>query len=443
LSVSIGTADGALEEDVLASDAQLLLHVTSHIRFGQPLVRYVVAQQWVPGVSAVEYRKLIRDRGAAEAFAERTGRFVELRHPFRQGHPSGVLETRLRLDGTSWIPIEITIVTIEDGVRQEYRLTRTGVELLARTDALAALFASAFGRGTSSGDLTDPRADSAPGSLRRVRPLSYDSSLATPAEVEVALALHRARADLGEEINVFQMSDGSLLVQGVLDLQERRVQLEGTLHGIDGVRVELHAPGTGGRRRPVLFDPPWRSSLPSSLRMPSASAPTIRVADFAGATMPMYAMLRAHLAPRVGESGSASPDIDQAIAAFASGALRRSSDALFEAWALRKLELQFSERRVQDLPGSSLDQIERLRRAHRESLARNARDLLTLLDEVAPQIARAPLSPENSTSESLLSLASEQHQLVRSLFTASSAPGEPAAAIGRLKSMLARMETGS
>jgi anti-sigma factor RsiW len=441
LSVSIGTADGAVEQDVLASNAQLLLRVTSHIRFGQPLTRYVVEQQWVPGVSAVEYRKLIRDRGVEEAFAERTGAIVELRHPFRPGHPSGVVETRLRLDGSSWIPVEISIVVVEDGARQEYRLTRTGVELLARTDALAALFASAGSRGAPPGGLAAPP-DPTALPHKRARPLSYDSSVATPLEVDVALALHKARADLGEEINVFQMSDGTVLVQGVLDRQERRRQLLSTLHALDGVHVELYAPGTQTGRRTMLFDPPWRSSLPPALRMPPPDAPPIRVADFAGATMPMYSILREHFAPRAVQSGAqgSRSAVDEAIAAFATGVLRRSSDMLFQAWALRKLELQFSERRAQELPVSSRDQIERLRRAHLETLSGHARELSALLDDVVPRVPRDPLQTADRSAASLLSLASEQHQLVRSLFTASSAPGEPSAAVGRLKSLLTQIE---
>jgi len=454
MSISLGTPDGALEQDVLSGDEQLLLRISARVTFGQSFARYAVSQHWVPGVSVLEYRKLISDRGLDHAFVERTGGFVELRHPFRAGHPSGLLETRLQLDARTWIPTEIRILGVENGVLQEYRLTRTEVEFLARTEELAALFASV---GSSrSPTLEDPERRVEPLVVPRLRPLplSYSDSVATPAEVAVAVALHEASADLGEEINVFQMSDGSLLVQGLLDRVRRKQQIETALRTVTGaLRVELY---TVGQRNPGtdLFEAPWRSSMATGMPLPAPGQSPIRVADFSGATMPMYEPLHAYFVLRARSRGSEAvqSEIDKAIAAWVTDVVRRSTDALFHAWALRKLELQFAERRVQSLPATSRVHIDRLRRSHQDQLGTNTRQLAAMLEEVAPQEVPEPgqsVAPPDTRGDDrdnpqmLLRLVSEQNQLIRSLFTASAGAADPASGLVRLRTVLRQLEPGS
>jgi anti-sigma factor RsiW len=451
MSVSLESPDGALEQEVIASDEQLLVKVSSRISFGQSFARYAGSRRWVPGVSVVEYRKLIRDRGVDQAFVERTGGFVELRHPFRDGHDSGLIETALQLDARSWVPTAIRIVVLENDVVHEFLLTRTEIELLTRTEALAAVFATARARPTVSPD--DPARGVAALSRRRPLPLSYDDSVATPAEVAVALALHEANADLGEEINVFQMSDGSLLVQGLLDHAARKQQIEAGLRTVAGVvRVELYTTTSPGRSRHDLYEPPWRSSIPPGMRPSSAESSAIRVADFVGATMPMYTRLNAYFAGRASNASTETrqAQLDKTIAQFVTDVLRRSDDALFNAWALRKLDLQFSHRRVQALPASSVELIEGLKGAHRSQLSATTRALSTIIGKIAgdvpesePAVAPGAEGDRRSDPRALLQLVTEQNQLVRSLFTTSAASAEPTAALARLQIVLRQLEPGS
>jgi hypothetical protein len=118
VSVAIETPDGAVH-DVLWSPDDVIVAINTQIRFGESLARYVAGRRWIPSVSVVEYRKLILERGMDEAYIDRADSLVELRHPFRLGHESGLVETRLRLDGRTWIPTTVTLVTTEDGVRRE------------------------------------------------------------------------------------------------------------------------------------------------------------------------------------------------------------------------------------------------------------------------------------------------------------------------------------
>jgi len=63
-------------------------------------------------------------------------------------------------------------------------------------------------------------------SLRAPVPLTYSNSRATVQEVEIADALHNVDACLGEEVYLFPMSDGSILVQGLVDTPARRVLVQ-------------------------------------------------------------------------------------------------------------------------------------------------------------------------------------------------------------------------
>jgi hypothetical protein len=64
------------------------------------------------------------------------------------------------------------------------------------------------------------------------------------------VALHDADADLGDDINVFQMSDGSLLVQGILDSRARKQQVETALRAVASpLRVESRTHHIDGTRR--------------------------------------------------------------------------------------------------------------------------------------------------------------------------------------------------
>jgi hypothetical protein len=457
LSISLGTPEGTLEQEVLASDEHLLVKVSARIRFGQNLTRYAVSQRWVPGLSVAEYRKLIRDRGLDSAFVAEADGFVELRHPFRPGHPSGVLETRLRLDARTWTPTEIAILTVEQGELQEHRLTRTGLEFLARTNDLAALFASVGARGGMTAT-PDSRSDGPAAPRRRPLPLSYSDSVATPTEVAVAVALHEAKADLGEEVNVFQMSDGSLLVQGLLDHASRKQEIARALATVAGpIRVDLVTPGSRVDAARDLFEPPWRSSLAEAPSLPAPDRPPLHIADFSGATVPMYSRLHAHFVrPRSrGEAAAPAPaDIDRTIAEFVTHVVRRSTEMLFHAWALRKLELQFSDRRVQSLPGPSRSDVDALRLSHHRSIATAARELAASLETVAPATERlaeplrspdgaSPGRPGDDGARGVLRICSEQNELVRSLFTASAAPADPSSGLARLRTVLRQLEPGS
>src|SRR5207244_2002340 len=123
----------------------------------------------------------------------------------------------------------ISIFALEGSERLEYRLTRLSLDFVPRSPEMARLFDLSKTEDAAlptavppmnpikpAPDANTPAPNASPTTSAPPRPLTYFNSQASDAEAIIAQALHRVGADLGEEINVFPMSDGSVLVQGLV-----------------------------------------------------------------------------------------------------------------------------------------------------------------------------------------------------------------------------------
>jgi len=274
---------------------------------------------------------------------------------------------------------------------------------------------------------------------RRPLPLSYANSRATAQEVAVAETLHRLNACLGEEINTFQMSDGSLLVQGLVDSTARARELEGALSGLGGLQVQIYTPDTVNKGA-ELYDPPSENAQPP---LPK-SRQGVRVIDLSNAQMPMYERVREHFTRR-SDVNVAEEAVQRLIVGFADEMVSRSREGVFHALALGKLRKQFSSSRTVRLPRASLDTVEWLCGEHRRSAAqasRRLREMLRGLDLSSGTLT--PIDPPPSLAsgdtERQLREAIERDALVRRLFTVSASGADPNK---DLASLLALFDTGS
>jgi hypothetical protein len=318
------------------------------------------------------------------------------------------------------------------------------LEFLPRTTEFATLFASArpglASHDERRGESEPARATASNGDIpRRPLPLAWNASPASDEEVAVAEALHETGADLGEEVNVFPMSDGSLLVQGLVDTESRRQEIEQALQQVPGeLRIEIHLPAelrTGSE----LFAPPWRAIATVGVPERPPSAAPVVVADAAGRQMPVQQQLDEHFA-RVLKAGASDPDpsaVRQAAAAYASGIVSRSRQALFHAWALYRLEQQFGDGRGEGLSAPAIASVARIRRSHRDALSRLAYELAA---SVAPLTGSrsdaARVAAVGMGTPTLLQTVADADALVRELFTVSTARVEPGVSLGRLHSLL-------
>jgi anti-sigma factor RsiW len=444
LSAVARPARGGVLQEVVRYEEDLAARHYFRVEFGEAVSAYVASQQWVPTVSVGNYVRLIGGRGRDDASARRLGHdLIELHHPFAPGHQSGIRETRLLLDASTYAPAQLSIFVAEKGETHEYRFRRLNLRFVTRSPEWAERFASVRpGSRPDRVSRTRPRLFEPP-LPRRPLPLSYADSVATTEEVEAAMGLHAAGADLGEEVNLFPMSDGSLLVQGLVETAARKTAIEQAVARVSGrLRVELYTPSelTTGTE---LFDSPYGSFAPP---LPTAvpSTPSVRLIDFAGVKIPLYDQLHEHFTRVRARAGGANEDaIQRDMTTFVTDVLERSEAALFHAWALRKLDVQFPPRRVAQLGAGSMERMNQIRDNHRRAVADASRELSRRLEAVNPD-ATTPSNvsarePKDLDAVVLLRLASEQRDLLRSLFVPSVTAPDIGTAVARLVTVLRRL----
>jgi anti-sigma factor RsiW len=419
-----GEVQTATVKDVKEMAKPLLQVLMSDGNVASSLGQYLGSQQWVPDVSVAEFRQLAGWGIGGEALARRQGGTFELYYPFAPNHPSGIAGALLRVDAGSYSLMSLSIFTRGDD--SEYRFTRTSFSPEPRTTEMARLFAP--------GEVSKlpPSAGRALPEVKRPVPLSYANSHASEAEVSVAEALHRADACLGEEIYLFPMSDGSLLVQGLVDSSARRDIIRQALKSVPGpLRVEVYVP-----RELKSGSELYPSPDPSVPESPSASgSPAATLADLSGATMPLHETLYAHFY----KPGSSAEDVNKQVALFSDEIVTLARQTFLHAWALKRLDREFSAERTSGLPAAVLQQVEEMRRDHDRwisSITRRQTDMLSPIagPDITSGVAQAVAGRESS--DALLRLAQEQNELVRSLFTTSQRTPETANSLTRLMVVL-------
>jgi hypothetical protein len=392
------------------------------------IAEYLETQRWRANFSMTAFRSLIAARGLSTSSAEREGKLFVLHFPFAVGHASGISEAQLLVEARNYAPVSLSLFMAAPAAMEEYRFTRTIFAIESRTPEIAHLFAP-----------TDiPRklhARSAP-EVPHLTPLSYEHSQASDEEVRLASALHKVDACLGEELHIFPMSDGSLLVQGLVDQTERRNAIRSALLGVDpSLRMQIYLPRelkSGSQ----LYRSPFTVSEPSTgLR----SAPAATLADLSSQRMPMYEELYQHFS----KPGVAPEEAEKQINAFSSEAVTLARQTFLHAWALKKLDDEFAAHRTAALSSSSLAEVDHMRRDHLRWIATLSHRQADMLSQVVHlpsknQPTDAMLNAA-SDSEALIRLAQEQSDLVRSLFTVSAAAPETNSTLARLLSVLHRM----
>ena len=420
------TREVALPESARVSD-EMASVLPEGTEFPQTLVDYLAAQQWVPDGSAHEFEKLIAGRGETNAMGKRDGTEYDLHYPFAAGHTSGISEAMLRVNASDYAPEAVSLFMQQAG--DEYRFTRTDFDVEPRTVEMARLFKA---------DVVDSmgRAQSAP-PLPKAMPVSYANSRATQAEVQVAQALHSVDACLGEEVHIFPMSDGSLLVQGLVDKAERKSAIRAALKKLDAsLRIEIYLPREL-RNGSELYNPPDAGEAGSSVDLPSSET---TLADLSSGRVPLYSQMHDHFA----KPSENAEETERQINAFSNEVVTLARQTFLHAWALKRLDVEFATERTAGLPPSVLQEIDKIRGDHRRWIATISHQQAQMLSEL-PGIDVNAAAVEagasgGSDSDSMLRLAREQNDLVRSLFTTSvSSKQEPAPGLARLLAVLRRM----
>jgi anti-sigma factor RsiW len=397
------------------------------------LDQYLNSEHWIPELSADEFKHLGSRQGIAQS-AVKQGDAFAVSYKYAPG-ASGIGEALLQVDVNDYAPTSISFIASSPEVRREYRLTRTAFSMETRTPAIAAMFAPSGGSGREE---LSARKNDAP-ALSKPVPLSYDGSRATAREVAITLALHKVDACLGEEINLFPMSDGSLLVQGLVDNGTRRETIAKALRQADNnVRVEIYLPreiksGSDLYAPPELF-----------AQKPAASAESDNVAtlaDLSNGQAPLAERLNQHFS----QPGVSPEDANKQVAVYSSEVVTIARQTFLHAWALKRLDGEFSSVRAANLSAEQLRGVEQMRQDHRRwiaTLAKRESDMLSIITP-AKSAQDGPVavgaSSVDADTDTLLSLARTQNELVRALFADSRQAPAADANLSRLLAVVHRM----
>lgn len=382
---------------------------------------YFESVGWVPDLSVAEFRKLLSGRQSNESSAKRLGNEFELHYPFAPGHSSGIAEALLLVSAADYSPAEVRLVTADR--KNEFRFTRTSYASEPRSEEIARLFPPI--------DTQNQSAASSLPKLAKAVPLSYRNSQASETEVAAASALHQVDACLGEEVNIFPMSNGTVLVQGLVDTAPRRAAIRKSLRDRNlPLQVELFLPQEL-KSGAELFNPPDQLATPNTGARGTVGA---TVADLTGQRIPLYDQLYQHFS----SAGSSPQDTERQIADFSNQVVTQARQSFLHAWALRKLDDEFATQRITRLSPAATAEIERMRREHRHWISQISRRENEMLDRVGLRVSES-LEPQTGAelpSNVVLRLAKEQDDLVRSLFTPSQYAQDPGAGLARLRSVL-------
>ena len=400
------------------------------------LIEYLDQQRWLPDFAVDGMRRLVSSRGSTEAAVKRSGDALEVVYPFAPGHASGISQARLLVSARDYAPISLSLVRSAESAAQEYRFTRTSLTAEPRGLELAHLILQ---RGTS---LSPTHSVSEPGRaaarFRRALPLTYANSHASLEEVEAAQALHRVDSCLGEEIYLFPMSDGSLLVQGLVDSGSRRDVIRQSLRAVSGpLQIEVFVPREL-KNGSELYAPPDRIVEGGDAADSAAVSSSTTLADLSSASMPLHDRIYKHLS----KAGVPADVTEKEVAIFSNEIVTHARQTFLHAWALKKLDREFSAERTAGLPASALREVERMREDHRRWIANLAARQTEMLSAIADLPAAANMTDAaraGSDGDTLLRLAREQNDLVRSLFTASHGHPEASESLTRLILVLRRM----
>jgi len=252
----------------------------------------------------------------------------------------------------------------------------------------------------------------------------------------VAATLHGTDACLGEEVHIFPMSDGSLLVQGLMDSAPRREAVRRALKSVSGpLTIEIYLPRELKSGTQLLRPPDELSGQESADTRPAA---VTTLADLSNQKIPLHDVLYRHFQA----AGSQPEETERQVNAFSNEVVTLARQTFLHAWALKRLDREFSPARIAKLKPQVVLEIEKMREDHRRWIAtishRQAQTLGSVIDS-GTNTALDTTAALSFDSDTLLRLAQEQNDLIRSLFTTSSRQVEPSASVSRLLSVLKRM----
>jgi hypothetical protein len=188
------------------------------------------------------------------------------------------------------------------------------------------------------------------------------------AEVEALYALHQAKADLGEQLEVVREDGRHIVVRGLVQTATRKEELSQLLHRIALVKPQIltidEAVQQAQRAAPANTE---TVSVTNETAVTSTSAtPTVNA---------FQQRLIEQFGGRKGLSDAEREEVNARVTQFYNGVEADASAAMAEAWALRRLQERFVTATNADLDGASRQRLDEMLGNHTARLRQRVQSL--------------------------------------------------------------------
>ena len=299
------------------------------------------------------------------------------------GQAAVVVKAELTLNRADLRPIgQILVLKLGDELR-EYRFVETAFETTAPSAVNPGVF-------EPEPELLSSAKPETPNSkLETGAPASGTGNpaplIATPElEVEVLGLLHRAGADLGEQVIVTRTRDGQLRIEGLVDTDQRKAQLVRALESVrsnPAVRIEVNTVAEVMKRQAA------GKSSPESVVVERQAEGSRPLTD---------SDLRRFFSAK----GLSSEQVDREVTRFANRAVNRSLQVMVHAGAMKRLGERFSAEQLHGLTPEARAKLLAIVRVHAQSVRQETAALRQQLQPVFP-------SATSSVGEDSMAISSD------------------------------------
>jgi len=352
-----------------------------------------------------------------------------------------IIEASLIVRRADWHPVAEHLKTQGRNEAQEYELSEAAYEVMPLAALTVFVETAPTPLPTVKPAAEAMRIPAATAPSPSIKPVPSEAELRN-AEVAALYALHRMRADLGEQIEIPREplnSSGHVFVRGLVETAERKDQLIEALRDLPLVAARIL---TVEEARRAASQHPQSPPAPTISAAAADSEPVV-----ASGRNPQQHAFRAALENYFASSGGASA---RRITELTNRSLALSEASLARAWALRRLAENPALKRTDQLSPEARSRLAAMLEGHRTGLREEIRNLRGELEPCLIFIARGKPegreAPADETSDwagtalTVFQFVSRLDRLIHGIFSPSGPGNAPETAAQQALADFAEIE---
>ena len=354
---------------------------------------------------------------------------------------NAIIEATLTVRKSDWHTVAQRLRVQGENEVREYELSETGHEVLP-LHALTVFADLVPTTSTTPAIIVAASPAASPAIIAKASPSPApppSEGEVKEAEVAAMYALHQARADLGEQIEVVREVGQGVIVRGLVETEERKQQLTEALRDLPLVAARIQTVEEAAHQAAA-------SQTARAAEAVTPDEPVISTASGAQAGNAFEQRLARYFAEREPEpNGSDQRSVNLKVARLSNEVVAESSAALSEAWALRRLLERFppeieltpaARRRVEEMAANHFAPL----KAQSRKLRARLEPALLSMTEPPGSSAPPPESMKQAQALRVFRAVEQARQMTLRLFAGAGSAATPEEAAGQLLVALDRLD---